>query len=111
MLERLQPDQIDFLRAFGHTLARQPVTETEWQQYRCEYFVEDDDGEPHLDFSGWLVPPSRRWFASGCTRSGPCGWVSFIQYNPVGLLLRECLMCGAGAVLPQMYPARAEAVA
>ena len=106
MLERLKEQQIDFLRAYSHTLAYQPITKAEYERFTCEYFVEADDGVWDEDAEMWLIPNTSHWFASGMHRYGPHGAASFIRYNPMGLLLRECLMCGAGAMLPHMYPSR-----
>lgn len=106
MLARLSADQIDFLRAFEHTLAEQPVTDTEHDTHRCEFFVEGSDGVWDEQDEFWLIPNTRHWFASGMFHSGPCGNGSFIRYNPAGLLLRECLMAGAIAEVPHMYPPR-----
>jgi hypothetical protein len=106
MLERLTAEQIDFIRAYGHTLAKQPVTEAEYDAHSCEFYVEDWDGEYDEDEDIWLIPNTRYWFAGGQHRMGPCGNASFINYNPTGLLLRECLMCGADSALPSMYPPR-----
>lgn len=99
VLERLRPPQMAFLRAYGHTLAEQPVTGEEWDAHLIEFYVEDDDGV--WDDDGLIFPPTRYWFASGHCRMGPCGFATFIRYNPLGLLLRECLMAGAdGHVAP-----------
>lgn len=101
VLERLRPEQIALLRAYGHTLAQQPVDD---YPKSVEFFVEADDGEWDEDLEGWLVPPTRHWFASGRMRFGPCGAASFVSYNPLGLLLRECLMAGADAAVPSYSP-------
>jgi hypothetical protein len=111
MLPRLTAEQIDFLRAYGHSLAAQPVTDAEYDAHRCEFYVEDDDGEFDEDAGIWLIPNTRHWFAGGEHRMGPAGNVSFIRYNPTGLLLRDCLMAGAGAELPSMYPPRSAEIA
>jgi len=101
VLERLTVEQMTFLRAYGHTLAYQPVTKAEQDANKCELWVEDDDGV--LDDSyegGWLISPTKLWFGGGMMRFGPCGSGYFIKYNPLGLLLRECLMSGADAMVP-----------
>ena len=110
MLPRLTVDQIDMIRFFEHTLAEQPFTNEERKNHRCEYFVEDEQtGELDIeDGVGWLVPPDRYWFASGRYSSGPCGNGGFFQFNATGLLLRECLMTAATAIIPHMYPPRSE---
>ncbi len=106
MLPRLSVGQIDFLRAFEHTLADQPVTREERAAFPFDLFVEDEQsGEQDYD-GEWFVPQKAYWFASGHAHSGPCGNGEFIRYNPTGLLLRECLMVGATAYIPHMYPAR-----
>ena len=106
MLERLSEQQIDFLRAYSHTLADQPVTGAEYDSHTCQFWIEDSDGVWDEDAEFWLIPNTKHWFASGMHRFGPNGSASFIRYNPMGLLLRECLMCGADANVPHMYPAR-----
>lgn len=106
MLERLSADQIDFLRAYGHTLAKQPVTAEEYDAHRCELYVEDWDGEYDEEEDFWVIPNTCYWFASGEHRMGPHGNCSFIRYNPAGLLLRECLKFSATAEVPHMYPPR-----
>jgi len=101
VLERLSPEQMAFLRAYGHTLANQPITKAEQDAHRCEYWIEDDDGVYDDGYEGiWLIEPTRHWFAGGKMRFGPCGEGYFINYNPLGLLLRECLMAGADAIVP-----------
>lgn len=112
VIERLHPDQMAFLRAYGHTLAQQPLAEGDYPS--IEFFVEADDGvfdedAESYDETMWLVPPTRHWFAGGMSRFGPCGTKHFIHYNPLGLLLRECLMAGADAAVPQSRPAQAMA--
>ena len=106
MLPRLTVAQIDFLRAFEHTLADQPVTKAEYDAHGCELFVDDEQtGEQDYD-GNWVFEPQRHWFASGMAHSGPCGNCTFIRYTPTALMLREALICGATALIPHMYPAR-----
>lgn len=105
VLERLTREQMAYLRAYGHTLAYQPVSKAEHDAHQCELWVEDDDGVLDNDtYEDWLFPPTRHWFGSGQMRFGPCGEAYFISYNPLGLLLRECLMAGADAVVPHSTP-------
>jgi hypothetical protein len=99
VLERLSVAQMAFLRAYRHTLAAQPLTKEEHDALCIEYFVEENDGEFDDELDIWLVPNTRIWFASGQCRFGPCGSAYFIRYNPLGLLLRECLMAGADALV------------
>ncbi|WP_066723453.1 hypothetical protein [Sphingomonas pituitosa] len=107
VLERLTVEQMAFLRAYGHTLAYQPVTRSEERAHSCEYWVEADDGEWSEDRMNWIIPPTRHWFGSGMSKSGPGGGAYFIKYNPLGLVLRECLSAGAGACLPHYTRAHA----
>lgn len=97
VLEQLTPEQMTFLRSFGHTLAYQPIDGAEWDHHRESLYVEADDGEYDEEREDWLIPPTRHWIgAMGC-RMGPCGWLTFIRYTTLGVLLRECLMAGAAA--------------
>jgi hypothetical protein len=100
VLERLTIPQMGFLRAYRHTLAEQPVTLAEQKAHFVEYFVEDDDSAWDEASDEILWPATRLWFASGrmSFRYGSASY--FIRYNPLGLLLRECLMCGADAMVP-----------
>lgn len=110
VLEQLTPDQMAFLRAYGHTLAKQPLTLAEHNSHQCEYFVEEWDGQFDEDAEIWIIPNTRHWFASGEMRFGPCGEGYFIRYNPLGLLLRDCLMYGADAVVPHSLSADVQAL-
>lgn len=101
VLALLTPAQMAFLRRFEHTLANQPITAAEWDAVPRMY-VEDDDGVIDDDWNGYLIPPTRHWFAGGRASLGPgAGIATFVSYNPLGLLLRECLMAGADAGLRQ----------
>lgn len=101
VLQQLRDDQMRFLRAFGHTLANQPVTGEEWDEYAlCQFWIEDDDGVDDPNDYGWLIPPTKIWFASSQASIHYGSLVTSIRYNPLGLLLRECLMAGADAMLP-----------
>lgn len=112
VLARLTVEQMEFLRAYEHTLALQPVTEAEWDLRRVSYFVEEDDAVYDDDWERTiLVPPTTHWFAGGQASMGPQhdGVKTWIQYNPLGLALRECLMCGAE--YPSLPPAPVERTA
>ena len=101
-LERLTPDQMAFLRTYGHTLAEQPVAE---YPHDIQMFVSADDGIWDEEFDGWIVPHTEHWFASGHLKFGPAGNASFVRLNPLGLVLRECLMAGADCNVPHYVPA------
>ena len=101
VLQRLREDQMRFLRAFAHTLANQPVTGAEWDEFAlCDFYIEDDDGVDDPDDYAWLVPPAKIWFASSQASLRYGSIATFVRYNPLGLLLRECLIAGADAMLP-----------
>ena len=99
MLMLLSVEQMAFLRRFEHTLAQQLVTAEEFGSPSVPFFVEEDDAVISDDFEHILIPATQYWFASGRMSGGPQhdGWKHWIQYNPNGLALRECLMAGATA--------------
>jgi hypothetical protein len=99
VLGMLRSQQIELLRAFEHTLAYQPLTEAEFKAIRCEFWVEEDDVLRDLDTDAVIAPGTRHWFAGSWSRSqsGETTFSHFIRYNPLGLLLRTCLMPGADA--------------
>ncbi|EQA97321.1 hypothetical protein [Sphingobium sp. HDIP04] len=100
-LDRLTMDQMAFLRFGAHTLAMQPWTEEDWKAHNVELFVERDDAvyaDPPYD--GYeapiLVPATQHWFGSGMMSFGPGvqpGGRYYLQYRPLGLFLREALIC------------------
>ncbi len=105
-LERLTPAQMAFLRAYGHTLAEQPVTAAEYDAHQIEFFVGMGDAVYDDDDGDLLVPETRHWFAGGHFIIGAgARRAAFIRYNPLGLLLRECLMAGADANVPSFSTA------
>lgn len=99
MLMLLTVEQMAFLRRFEHTHAYQPVTGDEWDASCVQFYVEEDDAVIDDNYEHILIPATRYWFASGMAHMGPShdGVKSWIQYNPTGLALRECLMAGASA--------------
>ena len=98
VLVRLTVAQMEFLRAYEHTLANQPVTAEEWDKHNVSFYVEEDDAVYDTDYEQTLlVPATAHWFAGGQSSSGPQhdGVKMWVHYTPLGLALRECLMCGA----------------
>lgn len=100
VLERLRSGQVRFLRSFGHTLSYQPVTAAEWDEFRlCDFYIEDDDGVNDPNDYAWRIPPTRHWFAGSQVSMRYGSLATYVHYNPLGLMLRECLMAGADAAL------------
>lgn len=94
VLGLISVEQMAFLRAYQHSLAYQLISDDEFKAHRCEYWVEEDDAV--IDGYDLLIPATKIWFASGrsISREYHTDWQHWIRYNPLGLALRECLLCG-----------------
>ena len=100
-LDRLTVEQMTFLRFGAHTLAMQPWTEEDQKAHKGEFFVGcGDEVYAEGEYDGYepviLVPETQHWFASGMMHFGPEvqeGGRYYFQYRPLGLFLREALIC------------------
>jgi len=103
VLNMLTPPQMAFLRAYGHTLAYQPVTPEEHDAQPALYVENDDavwEDAGDMGYNDPIIPATQHWFASGWARLAHGGVGSWIKYNPLGLALRDCLMAGSDAAVP-----------
>ncbi len=97
ILDRITPQQREFLLFGADTLADQPATPEQWDGIlMCGFWVEEDD---EIDLGdGEIWPGTRRWFASSrASFAGDRGdWKLSFRYNGNGLAVRTALLSKEG---------------